>query len=202
MTELLDIDLDAMVRNCAGTSPGVQSICPTTLEFVRATFAATVGPRWFMDEHVWALKVWQELGIRSARVWHVDAHHDAYGSTDASVWSASLEDAFACDDRITSATFLLAAWRAGIVSEVVWLVPAWLGLDLARRDLERELGRRRTVFTIATLGTVDVPTRPAVITCAWSRRWVDPRLHATLIADSALEPAARAVAAGALVATF
>jgi hypothetical protein len=203
MTELLDIDLDAVVRHCAGTPPGEQAICASSFGVVRNALARTADARWFMDEHGEALRIWQELGVVGARVWHVDAHHDAYGSTDPLVWGAALSHGFPYDDRITSATYLLAAWRAGIVHEVVWLVPPWLGLDAAERDLRRELGKRTAPFTLALLGSVELPTRPfAAVTCAWSRRWVDPWLHAGLVADPRLAPAARAVAEGAATATF
>ena len=198
MIELVDIDLDAAVVNSAGNHPREpQSLCTPTLEGIRRVIDRTPRRRWFMDEHVWAFRLWQEAAVRGASVWHLDAHHDAYGSTDPSVWRTSLTPGFGCSHGITSATYLLAAWRAGIVAEIVWLVPEWLGLAAARLDLEREMGPSCTAFTLATFGSIEPPATPDMLTVAWSRRWVEPRLHQPLVAGALQEEVANQLNGGA-----
>ena len=94
--------------------------------------------------------------IRGARVWHIDAHHDAYGSTDPAAWRALVMEPGAVTSA-TSATYLLQAWRAGIVAQVVWLVPAWLGVPAARADFEREMGSAPSFFTFVDYSTLAHP---------------------------------------------
>jgi hypothetical protein len=182
MMELLDIDLDAAVRNTAGSLPrGVQSVCEATLDAVRQILGRTKEPVWFMDEHLWAIQVWQQFGVRGARVWHIDAHHDAYGSTDATIWSSSCGSSAPLSRAATSATYLLAAWRAGLISEVVWLVPEWLGVDSAAKDIEREMGGRPTFISIDLVSNLPRLVQFDLTTVAWSRRWIDTALHNELV---------------------
>jgi hypothetical protein len=178
MIELLDIDLDFAVTGTAGPLPRPpQQFCPVSATIVERMVAAPSEQRWVTDEHLHALTVWWELGVRGARCWHVDAHHDLYGSTDPSAWRATCPPIGRGPvPSATSATYLLLAWRAGVVSEVVWLIPDWLPRKAAEDDLRREMGQDAHFITIAPASGTPVPA-PAVTTIAWSTRWIDSTLR-------------------------
>jgi len=181
MIELLDIDLDFVVRGTAGAIPRPpQSLSPEDQQFVDEVLRAHASNAWFMDEHAHALQVWVRHSIRAARCWHIDAHHDMYGSTDTSIWRrrATAGDAERSGDDgcWTSATYLLYAWRAGIVRDVVWVIPDWLSREDAEADLRREMGRNVHFIHVVRAADVAIPS-PDVTTVAWSRRWIDRAYH-------------------------
>lgn len=181
MTELLDIDLDFAVCGTAGAIPRPQqSISPKDHRFIARLLQARAPNAWFMDEHGHALTAWVRQSVRGARCWHIDAHHDMYGSTDTSVWRrrATEANAKACRDssQWTSATYLLHAWRAGIIRNVVWIIPDWLSREDAESDLRREMGSNAPFIDLVRQEDVILPTAD-VTTIAWSRRWIDRAFH-------------------------
>ena len=181
MMQLLDIDLDYMVKGTAGASPRPpQELSEGAAQDIRLLLGRPTGARWFMDEHRYACDIWSALQIRNARCWHVDAHHDLYGSTDVTTWRVRANPSGTSSySPWTSATYLLYAWRAGIVQDVVWVVPDWLDMNAAWSDLRREMGDRPSFIHLARLCEVDIP-RANVTTVAWSRRWIESRLHSAV----------------------
>lgn len=186
---ILDIDLDAAVANCHGSTLGQQSLVLQDLDKIFSLLQKGQGSRrWFMDEHCHALNIWRDMAISSAEVWHIDAHHDCYGATDHRVWRIGPRQACQHGSAITSATFLLAAWRMQIVKHVYWAIPSWLDENSASKALQSEMGPSWRHISIVRLE--DVPELPwKCVTTAWSRRWIDKQLHlqvAKVVPESAV----------------
>jgi len=201
VTELLDIDLDFAVVGTAGAVPRPpQRTCPRAAAILTDLISLPAAHRWLMDEHVHALTVWWQLGVRNARCWHVDAHHDLYGSTDVSAWRMPcVKSSLAPAPRSTSATYLLRAWRVGVVREVVWVIPDWLPMEAAQDDLRREMGSDTSFVRIVRGSNTMVPA-PAITTIAWSTRWLSPHLHDEVAKDLPREALAALVGGTPLVA--
>jgi hypothetical protein len=184
MSELLDIDLDSIVFDSTIEPIALpQIICDSTFNVINKIIEFKKGPRWFMDEHMWSLMIWQIMGIRQARVWHLDPHHDFYGSTNSNVWNGHLSRNISSKLIINSATYLLAAWRFGIVNEVIWVIPKWLSKDKAKKDLEREMGKGLKFITIEQLEYDQIPLDFNIITIAWSRKCINLTLHDSIVSS-------------------
>jgi hypothetical protein len=190
---LLDIDLDAAVANCKGSTQGPQTVVATDLTRLASIIGnATQSQRWFMDEHLHTFAIWHRHDVMSGEVWHIDAHHDCYGATDHRVWRTVARPQHPNCPSITSATYLLAAWRVGMVKRIVWVIPSWLPEASAAKSLRREMGPAWRHMDITQLNSLPT-TKWAHVTVAWSRRWIDLELqHAVshVIPKSAVEAVA------------
>ena len=180
MMRLLDIDLDALVANCHGSTEGAQRVVGDDVEWARAMLGAPAASRWFMDEHRYAYDVWQKRGVRSAEVWHFDAHHDCYGATDHRIWRMSARQGGVMPDCVTSATYLLAAWRRRMIQHIYWVLPSWLSTDFAAKALRREMGPAWRYLDIVPASQVPSESWDIATVC-WSRRWIDERYHEDVV---------------------
>lgn len=131
-----------------------------------------------MEDHRDAYFFWEKLGIRGASCLHIDAHLDMAG------FLSPLESAFQ-NPEINCANYLLKAVEAGIVEEVVWVIPPhlkgdakdllhwtyqelsrWLPLDLDEfNSLKLNEGRvegrlRGKAFTLTTTDHLPVKNGP------------------------------------------
>lgn len=193
---LLDIDLDAIVANCRGSTEGEQRVERQDVEHVKCMLGAASSPtRWFMDEHRHAYEVWRRSGVVDADVWHFDAHHDCYGATDHRVWLMAAGRGGEAPECVTSATYLLAAWRMRMVRHIYWVLPSWLPADFAAKALRREMGSAWRHLDIVTPEELPQGSWDLMTAC-WSRRWIEERHH-EVVASSIPAEAVLAVQQGA-----
>lgn len=99
-----------------------------------------------IENHDEAYHLWRRMGLRNQSLVHVDAHHDMW-------W---LDD----EQDLTIGNYVCQAIKAGIVSEVVWVVPSasWANRS-SRRILRQHLGKLAKAYGTSKARVKECPRR-------------------------------------------
>ena len=176
---LLDVDLDFLVDGTMtlDLEPVKQVWCPAARLLRTLSDAGLLGGpvHAFLDHHR-SLAVWDEAGVRSAVVVHIDNHRDVYATQSG----AAERPAGIRGDVVQCGDYLFHALREGMVEQVIDVVPDPLTLANASRDVARScpadiatrIALARLAHLPALLGGLGLAGPPAITTVAVSPTWL------------------------------